>query len=151
MCGHIHVLHDDLCAREDPGLLHRVGTRQAGGRGEHHDQPGRVGPLEVDAVELGGHGPTALGRRLGPSAPYDDRARPSETLAGFLASAAIFVSLMGLAYRPLRLIPFAILLALIAAGIGGRFARLATIATAICAACFALGLAIAVITSSPLW
>ena len=73
MSGHINFLHDDLCAREDPGLLDRVGTRQAGGRGEHHDQPRRLGPLEVDAVELGGHGPTALGRRLGPSAPYDDR------------------------------------------------------------------------------
>ncbi len=84
------------------------------------------------------------------SAPYD-RARPSETIGGFFAAAAIFVSLIGLAYRPLRFIPLAILLALIAAAIGGRATRLATFAVAICAACFAIGLAAAVITSNPLW
>ena len=84
------------------------------------------------------------------SAPYD-RARPSETICGFFAAAAIFVSLVGLAYRPLRVIPLAILLALIAAAIGGRAERLATYAVAICAVCFAVGLAVAVITSNPLW
>jgi len=84
------------------------------------------------------------------SAPYD-RARPSETIGGFFAAAAIFVSLVGLAYRPLRVIPLAILLALIAAAIGGRAERLATYAVAICAVCFAVGLAVAVITSNPLW
>jgi hypothetical protein len=84
------------------------------------------------------------------SAPYE-RARPSETIAGFLAAASIFVSLMGVAYRPLRLIPLAILLALIAAGIGGRALRLATWAVAIGALSFAVGMAAAVITSNPLW
>ena len=43
--------------------------------------------------------------------------RPAETVAGFLAAAAIFVSLVGIAYRPLRLIPFAILISLVAVGI----------------------------------
>jgi len=84
------------------------------------------------------------------SAPYG-QARPAETLAGFLASAAIFVSLMGIAYRPLRLIPGAIVLALIASGIGGRAGRLATWAVAIAGASFAIGMAAAVITSNPLW
>jgi hypothetical protein len=84
------------------------------------------------------------------STPYR-RSRPSETLAGFLAAGAIFVSLVGVAYRPLRMIPFAILLSLIAAGIGGRNERLATYAVATAAACFAIGLAVAVITSHPLW
>jgi hypothetical protein len=77
--------------------------------------------------------------------------RPGETVAGFLASAAIFVSAVGLAYRPLRLVPFAILLALLAAAIGGRNARLATWAVYVGAACFVLGLAFAVVTSHPLW
>ena len=77
--------------------------------------------------------------------------RPTETVAGFLASAALFVSALGLAYRPLRLIPFAILLALIAAAIGGRHARLALLAVSVGAACFVLGLAFAVVTSHPLW
>jgi hypothetical protein len=82
--------------------------------------------------------------------PYD-RARPAETVAGFLAAAAIFVSLTGIAYRPLRLIPLAIALALIATAIGGRHLRLATIAVSVGAACFVIGLAAAVITSNPLW
>ena len=80
-----------------------------------------------------------------------ERTRPSETVAGFLSAAAIFVSLTGIAYRPLRLIPISILLALVAAGIGGRAARLAGWAVAIAAASFAVGLAVAVITSNPLW
>ena len=80
-----------------------------------------------------------------------ERARPAETIAGFLAAAAIFIGLVGVAYRPLRVIPFAILLALVAAGIGGRATRLATFAVFICAVCFAVGLAAAVITSNPLW
>jgi hypothetical protein len=82
--------------------------------------------------------------------PYRN-ARPAETVAGFLAAAAIFVSLAGVAYRPLRLIPFAILLSLIAVGIGGRHQRLATYAAWIGAASFAIGMAVAVITSHPLW
>jgi hypothetical protein len=84
------------------------------------------------------------------STPYE-RARPAETVAGFLAAAAIFVSLTGIAYRPLRLIPLAIILALVATGIGGRAMRLATLAVAIGAISFAVGMAVAVITSHPLW
>ena len=80
-----------------------------------------------------------------------ERARPAETIAGFLAAAAIFVSAIGIAYRPLRLIPLALVLALIATGIGGRAARLATWAVAFGALAFAVGMAAAVITSNPLW
>ena len=75
----------------------------------------------------------------------------TQTLAGFLAAAGIFVSLAGVAYRPLRLIPVAILLSLIATAIGGRASRLATAAVFIGALCFAVGMAVAVITSNPLW
>jgi hypothetical protein len=84
------------------------------------------------------------------SAPYE-RARPAETVAGFLAAASIFVSLTGIAYRPLRLIPFAILLALVAVAIGGRHERLATYAVYVGAVSFSVGMAAAVITSNPLW
>jgi hypothetical protein len=83
-------------------------------------------------------------------APYG-RSRPAETLAGFLAAVSIFVSLTGVAYRPLRLVPFGILLSLIAIGIGGRSERLATVAVAVGAASFAVGMAVAVVTSHPLW
>jgi hypothetical protein len=80
-----------------------------------------------------------------------DRQRPAEAVAGFLAAASIFVSLMGLAYRPVRLVPVAIVLALVAAGIGGRSARLAALAAGTGAACFALGLTIAILTGHPLY
>ena len=85
------------------------------------------------------------------SAASYERRRPAETVAGFLAAASIFVSLTGIAYRPLRLIPFAIVLALIALGIGGRHERLAGYAVMIGAVSFTLGLAAAVVTSNPLW
>ena len=79
------------------------------------------------------------------------RDRPAETVAGLLAAAAIFISLMGLAYRPVRLVPVAILLALVASGIGGRNERLAQLAVAVGAACFAVGMALAVLTGHPLY
>ncbi|MGZ8716393.1 MAG: hypothetical protein ACXWYO_04705 [Gaiellaceae bacterium] len=77
--------------------------------------------------------------------------RPSETVAGFLASLAIFVSLISLAWHPLRLILPAILMALIAAAIGGRHQRLAFAAVMIATACFFFGMTIAVVTSRALW
>lgn len=81
-----------------------------------------------------------------------DRERPSELVAGFLASASIFVSCIGLAYRPVRLIPVALLLAFVAAGLAsGRSMRLAAVATAVGAICFTAGMAIAVITENPLF
>jgi hypothetical protein len=84
------------------------------------------------------------------SASYE-RSSAAETVAGFLAAAAIFVSLTGIAYRPLRLIPIALVLALIAVAIGGRATRLATWGVGIGAVSFAAGMAAAVITSNPLW
>jgi hypothetical protein len=84
------------------------------------------------------------------SAPYE-RTSPAETVAGFLAAASIFVSATGIAYRPLRLIPLAIVMALVATGIGGRALRLATWAVGIGAVAFAAGMSVAVITSHPLW
>ena len=83
--------------------------------------------------------------------PEWTRGRPGETVAGFLASGALFISLIGVAYRPLRLIPFAIVLALLAGAIGGRNERLAATAVYVGAACFVVGFALAVVTSHPLW
>ena len=77
--------------------------------------------------------------------------RPSETVAGFLAALAIFIALIGLAWHPLRLIAPAIIVSLVAAGMGGRHQRLAFAAVMTVAACFFLGMMIAVITSHPLW
>jgi len=82
--------------------------------------------------------------------PYEE-SRPADTIGGLLAALSIFASAVGIAWRPLRLIPLAILLALIALAIGGRHERLAGWAVYIGAASFVLGMAAAVITSNPLW
>ena len=80
-----------------------------------------------------------------------ERDRPSEVVAGLLASASIFVSLASIAYRPLRLILVSVLLALLAGAIGGRHLKLASFAIALGALCFVLGMTVAVVTSNPLW
>ena len=77
--------------------------------------------------------------------------RPADTVAGYLASVSIFISLIALAWHPLRLILPSVIVALIAAGMGGRRHTLAFAAVMIAAACFFFGMTIAVVTSSPLW
>jgi hypothetical protein len=75
----------------------------------------------------------------------------SETVAGFLASLAIFIALIGLAWHPLRLIGPAIVVSMVAAAMGGRNRRLPFAAVMIVAACFFFGMMIAVVTSRSLW
>ena len=75
----------------------------------------------------------------------------AETVAGFLSAMAIFVSLVGIAWHPLRLILPSLVLALVASGMAGPGRRLPLAAVLISATCFFLGLAVAVITSHPLW
>jgi hypothetical protein len=79
------------------------------------------------------------------------RDRPGEIVAGFLATFAIFASCIALVYRPMRVTPFAILLALIAAGIGGRFSRLAAWAVGISTVCFVFGTIFAIWTNNPIF
>ena len=77
--------------------------------------------------------------------------RPSETIAGILAALALFMSLIGVAYRPVRLIPFALALALIATAMGGRHRRLAAAALVAGGICFVVGMAVAVATDNPVF
>lgn len=77
--------------------------------------------------------------------------RPSETVAGFLSAIAIFVSLVGIAWHPLRLILPSLAVALIASGMGAGKGRLQLAAVLICAGCLFAGLTVAVITSHALW
>ncbi len=79
------------------------------------------------------------------------RSSAAQTVAGFLAAFAIFVAAIGVFYKPLRLILPSILLALIAVGIGGRFAKLAQTAVIVCVICFPLGMTVAVVTRHSLW
>ncbi len=85
------------------------------------------------------------------SAPASPRERPGDAVAGLLASLSLFASLIGIAYRPGRLIPVALLLALLATAIGGRHQRLATWALVLGGLCFVVGMALAVITDNPLY
>ena len=77
--------------------------------------------------------------------------RTSETVAGFLSSIAVFISLVGLAWRPLRLILPSLAIALIASGMGRGKGRLQFAAVLICALCLFFGFTIAVAFSKPLW
>ena len=79
------------------------------------------------------------------------RSSAAQTVAGFLAAFAMFVAAIGVFYKPLRLILPSILLALIAVGIGGRFAKLAQTAVIVCVICFPLGMTVAVVTRHSLW
>ena len=83
--------------------------------------------------------------------PQSASSGTAQTLASFLAAVSIFASCIGVAYRPARVIPFALLLALLAAGIGGRATRLAAWAIAIGGACFIVGMALAVVTDNPIF
>jgi hypothetical protein len=85
------------------------------------------------------------------STPPVAESRPADSIAGFLAALSIFTSLIGLVYHPVRLIPFAILLALVATAMGGSHARLAQLAVLTGGLCFIGGLAIAVITNNPIF
>ncbi len=77
--------------------------------------------------------------------------RASETVSGYLATLAIFTSLVGIAWHPLRLILPSLLISLVAAGMAGAGKRLQLASAMICGACLFLGLTVAVITSHPLW
>ena len=77
--------------------------------------------------------------------------RSAETVAGYLSALAIFTSVAGIVWHPLRLILPSLALALIAAGMGGRDKRLQLAAVLISAVALFLGLTVAVVTSHSLW
>ena len=75
----------------------------------------------------------------------------ADTVAGFLAAIAIFMSFVGIAWHPLRLIIPSAAIALIAAGMSNERRQLTLAAVLICAVALFLGFAVAVATSHPLW
>ena len=80
-----------------------------------------------------------------------ERGRASATVAGLLAATAIAVSLSAWAYKPVRIAPAAFLVALLAAGMGGRHARLAAWAVAAAAVGWVVGMTIAIATGRALY
>jgi hypothetical protein len=82
----------------------------------------------------------------------DDRIRPAETVAGFLAAASIAVSTIAMVYRPVRLAPVALLVAFIAVALAERhFSRLAALAVGVGALGWLVGMTIAVLAEEPLY
>ena len=79
------------------------------------------------------------------------RAEVTAVVSGLLSASALFAALLALAYRPARIVPAAIVLALVAARMSDRHRRLASVAVAAAGICFVLGMTFAVITNSPLY
>jgi hypothetical protein len=77
--------------------------------------------------------------------------RPIDLVGGLLAAASLAVSAIALVQTPVRLAPAAILVALVAAGIGGRFTRLATLAVAAGVVAWVVGMTIAIAAENPLY
>lgn len=75
--------------------------------------------------------------------------RSVESVAGYLASFAIFVSFLGIFWHPLRLIVPSLVIALVASGMARG--RLQLAAVLISATCLFLGLALQVATGHALW
>jgi hypothetical protein len=85
------------------------------------------------------------------SEPSDSREGTAAHVAGYLAAASIAVSAVGIVYRPVRTIPIAIVVALVAVVMGGPNQRLGPLAVLVGAIAFVVGMTIAVATESPLW
>lgn len=75
----------------------------------------------------------------------------ADTISGFLATLSLFASAIGLVWKPTRIIPFAILAALVAARMSARNERLAFAAMIVSVVCWTLGMTIAVLTENPLY
>ena len=79
------------------------------------------------------------------------RAEVTAAVSGLLSASALFAALLALAYRPARIVPAAIVLALVAARMSNRHRRLAAVAVAAAGICWVLGMTLAVITNNPLY
>jgi len=84
-----------------------------------------------------------------PAAPASG-SNASELTAGFLSVLSIVGSAIGLVYEPVKVLPFAFLLALIATGMAPRDNKLPLVAIFFGAVCFVGGLTIAVTTNHAL-
>jgi hypothetical protein len=75
----------------------------------------------------------------------------SELTAGFLSVLSMVGSALGLVYQPVKVLPFAFLIALIATAIAPRDSKLPLVAIAFGTVCFVAGLTIAVTTNHALY
>lgn len=80
-----------------------------------------------------------------------EKLRPADAVAGVLAAGALFLGFFELFYRPFRLTPVAIILALVATAMSKEQHRLASLALIVIGVCFVAGSALQVITNHPLY
>ena len=81
----------------------------------------------------------------------DTRTAPSELVSGFLAVVSLAASVLALFWDPLRVAPFAILLALISSAMAPKDSRLPLLAVIVGTLAFVVGTAIAVGTNNPVY
>lgn len=74
-----------------------------------------------------------------------------EAVAGVIASAAMFIGFLELFYRPFRLAPGALIVALVATIMSRRQQRLVGLSVAVIGVCFVIGAGIAVWLTRPLY
>jgi hypothetical protein len=82
---------------------------------------------------------------------YRDRTPPSEAVAGLLATIAIFLGGLELFYRPFRLAPAALILAIIATAMSREQPRVIPVAYAMIGICFIVGATLQILTHHPLY
>ena len=108
----------------------RLGRRRVSGGAVVRPVRSGLGTRGADAVASpwrgAGHDMSA------PEYTSAERWSATDVVGGFLATASIFVSALGLVYRPARLLPVAVVLALIAARMTPRNGRLVAVAVAAC-------------------
>jgi hypothetical protein len=80
-----------------------------------------------------------------------DRTPPSEAVAGLLATLAIFAGGLELVYRPFRLAPAALILAVVATVMSREQPRVIPIAYATIGVCFVVGATLQLLTHHPLY
>ena len=81
----------------------------------------------------------------------DTRTAPSELVSGFLAVISLAASVLTIFWDPIRVSPFAVLLALVSTAMAPRDARLPLIAVVVSALAFIVGATLAVTTNNPLY
>jgi hypothetical protein len=80
-----------------------------------------------------------------------ERLAPSESVAGFLAAAALFLGALELFYRPFRLAPVALVLLMIATVMSRTQQRLVRLGFLLVGVCFIVGATLQILTHHPLY
>jgi hypothetical protein len=81
----------------------------------------------------------------------EPRATQADIVGGLLAAAAIFVGAVGVVQTPVRIIPIAVVLALVSVRMTDRYRTLAAWAVGLNIVWWLLGMTVAIVTENPLY